>query len=138
MLGYGVMQSITHFNTLRHHICLNANLVDNQGIVHFFRSILDTGAPSTEFSDRFLKTIGFLKPEDIRRVTIASTQQTKKYGKLVLPKINCLGQVMENVPIKISSFEASWGIDALIGLDFFRRFRVTIDYKFGHLRTEPL
>ncbi len=40
--------------------------------------------------------------------------------------------------VYVSHFEKSWGIKALIGLDFFRYFRVTIDYKAGHLITEPL
>ena len=30
-------------------------------------------------------------------------------------------------------FEKSWGIDALIGLDFFRSFRVEINYSKGIL-----
>jgi hypothetical protein len=30
-----------------------------------------------------------------------------------------------------------WGVDALVGLDFFKQFRVTIDYKAGQIITEP-
>lgn len=36
-----------------------------------------------------------------------------------------------------TSFEKHWGVDALIGLDFFRKFRVTIDYQAGQIITEP-
>ena len=35
-----------------------------------------------------------------------------------------------------TSFEKDWGVDALIGLDFFRHFRVTVDYKAGQIITE--
>ena len=37
----------------------------------------------------------------------------------------------------VSHYEKHWGVDALIGLDFFRQFRVTIDYKVGQIITEP-
>ncbi len=59
--------------------------------------------------------------------------QTQKYGSLVLPHLSVCGQTMTQVEINISRFEKSWGIYALIGLDFFRRFSVTIDYERGVL-----
>src|SRR3990167_7391583 len=45
---------------------------------------------------------------------------------------------VNNLEVYVSHFEKSWGVDALIGLDFFKRFRVTVDYKAGHLITAPL
>ncbi|MFT4924383.1 MAG: hypothetical protein ACI8WB_000461 [Phenylobacterium sp.] len=39
--------------------------------------------------------------------------------------------------IKTTSFESSWGIDALIGLDFFRRYQLTINYPKGLLISQP-
>ena len=44
---------------------------------------------------------------------------------------------MDGFEVFVSHFEQSWGIDALIGLDFFRRFLVTIDYVNGVLVTSP-
>lgn len=63
--------------------------------------------------------------------------QTQKYGTIELPSITICGHRIRNYKIYVSRFEQSWGIDALIGLDFFRRFRVTIDYRHGALITAP-
>jgi hypothetical protein len=38
----------------------------------------------------------------------------------------------------VSRFDPAWGIGALIGLDFFRRFKVTIDYGKAVLVCEPV
>jgi hypothetical protein len=54
--------------------------------------------------------------------------ETQRYGKLVVPELRVCGQVLIDFETRVSRFEESWGIDALVGLDFFRRFPVTIDY----------
>lgn len=54
--------------------------------------------------------------------------QTQRYGKLILPELRVCGQTLTDFEIRVSRFEQSWGIDALVGLDFFRRFPVTINY----------
>lgn len=54
------MQHITVFNTSRHHLYINSTIIDGDGVAHAFRAVLDTGAPKSEFSDRFLKTIGMI------------------------------------------------------------------------------
>jgi len=131
------MQSTTTFDTKEHHIYVASYIVDWHGVTHAFRGILDTGAPVTEFSDEFLSAIGLLKSANRKSVEVSSLEQTKKYGKLTIPKIKNLGQEIENAVVRVAKFAEGWGIDALIGLDFFRRFQVTIDYSKGHIVTTP-
>jgi hypothetical protein len=127
---------ITSFDTRKHHIHLECFLTDAHGIIYSVAGILDTGAPQTEFSDQFLVYAGLLKSR--REETIIPTGlQTHKYGKLTVPSVKICGHEITAFEIIVSSFEASWGIDALIGLDFFRRFLITIDYSKGVLITEP-
>lgn len=135
--GLEAMQKYTLFDSSEHHIYVVCNLQDWYGAVHTFRAIIDTGAPTTEFSDEFLASIGLIKIDNAEKVGVHSLEQTKKYGKLTLSQINCLGQSMENITVRVSKFADGWGVDALIGLDFFRQFRVTIDYKAGQIITEP-
>lgn len=130
------MRHITVFNTSRHHIYLNSTIIDRNGVPQIFRAILDTGAPKSEFSDRFLKTVSLLHEDDIQNVNIPAGLQTGKYGSITIPRIECMGQTFTNFQVIISKFEEHWGVDALIGLDFFRRFRVTIDYKTSQIITE--
>lgn len=130
------MPNITVFEPREHHIRLIGSMKTLEGVPYEFRAILDTGAPWTEFSDQFLTAVG-MRRERITSVSIAPGQQTQKYDKLVISHVAICGHTIENMPVFVSHFEKHWGVDALIGLDFFRKFRVTIDYKAGQIITEP-
>jgi hypothetical protein len=62
--------------------------------------------------------------------------QTQKYSKHLLPHIQICGHSIVNLEIFVSHFEKSWGVDALVGLDFLRRFKVEIDYSKGIIISE--
>ena len=110
--------------------------MDVHGTIYSVDGILDTGAPQTEFSDQFLLYAGLLKSRRENPI-IPTGLQTQEYGRLILPSVKICGHEITEFEVIVSSFEASWGIDALIGLDFFRRFLITIDYSDGILITEP-
>jgi len=130
------MPNITLFNTQRPYIFLPFFIQKKDGKFEDLVALLDTGAPKTEFSDEALKHLGFLK-ERRDNIDLKQGLQTQKYGKIVLPSIKICSHEISNLDVYISHFEKSWGIDALIGLDFFRQFRVTIDYKKGSIISEP-
>lgn len=44
-----------------------------------------------------------------------------------------LGSWLSGIEVRVARFYESWGVDALIGLDFFRPFPVKIDYQRGVL-----
>lgn len=112
------MQTTTTFDTSEHHIYLAAKILDCNGVEHSFR--------------------GVLEPKSIKKVDIQPEQQTARYGRIVLPRIQCLGQTLENTRVKVVRFVEGWAVDALIGLDFFRRYEVKINYKSGTIVTEGL
>ena len=129
------MPSITTFNVNAQYIYLPIFIVTD-GHKHLeFDAILDTGAPMTEFSDKALQYAGFL--DKVKNgVILKESLQTQKYATVILPQTKICGHKIENLKVFVSHFEKSWGIDALIGLDFFRNYRVTIDYSRGILITE--
>lgn len=131
------MQNITTFETKERYIFLSIFLTAENGKRHELDAILDTGAPRTEFSDEALYFAGFA-PKPREDVTLQEGLQTQKYSDMVLPKIEICSQQISNLKVYVSRFEKSWGVDALVGLDFFRQFRVTVDYRLGQLITEPL
>ncbi len=92
--------------------------------------------PATEFSDEALQFAG-LFDEKKESIALKPGLQTQKYGKLQLHEIEICGHTIENLEVYVSHFDKIWGIKTLVGLDFFRRFKVTVDYKAGHLITEP-
>ncbi len=130
------MPNITVFDSNSHHIRLVGAMKTPSGVEYEFRAILDTGAPNTEFSDQFLSVVGLIKDNE-PKIFIESGLQTQKYGKLILPQVKICGHSIQEMQVYVSHYEKHWGVDALIGLDFFRLFRVTIDYKAGHIITEP-
>ena len=131
------MQNITTFEPDARYIVLPIFVWNDQGKQHKFKAILDTGAPRTEFSDEALHYAGFeiKQKEDVK---IIEGLQTSKYADIVIPKLEICSHLIRELDVYVSRFEKSWGIDALIGLDFFRRFRTTIDYEKGGIIAEPI
>jgi hypothetical protein len=74
-------------------------------------------------------------PDEIQ---IKPELETQKYAKILLPSITICGHTIDDFKVMVSRFDPAWGIAALIGLDFFRRFKVTIDYGEGVLVSEPI
>ena len=124
----------TSFDTNRHHIHIELRVKNYKGIEYSVDAILDTGAPFTEFSDHFLRFTGFIDSLH-DSVSVKSGLQSQKYDKISIPEINICGHLLNDIEIFVSHFEESWGIDALIGLDFFRKFIVEVDYSQGIIRT---
>ncbi len=130
------MPNTTIFDPTKRYIFLPVAVATPEGEWHEFDALLDTGAPATEFSDDALQHIGLLKIAD-QEVQLPSGQQTKKYGHIIIPNLEVCSHRICDLRVFVSHFEKSWGIKALIGLDFFRRFRTTIDYHAGRIITEP-
>lgn len=129
------MQNVTQFDTSKHHIHAQLQIKSKSGQVVFFSAVIDTGASVTELSDSSLKRAGYTV--DSSSVHIKHDQETQKYSKIRLSEASVLGQKLTDWVVYISKFDEGWGVDALIGLDFFKQFKVTIDYKQGIITTEP-
>jgi len=130
------MPNITTFNTDAPYIYLSISVIFGNAAHHEFDAIFDTGAPLTEFSDTALHYAGFLSTT--KPVIVKNGLQTQKYEKIILPQIQICGHSIENLEVFVSHFEKSWGIDALIGLDFLRRFKVEIDYSKGIITSDAI
>ena len=129
------MPNFTRFDVQQRYIILPICVVDTSGDRQNILALLDTGAPATEFSDEVLVQLGFLTQTQ-HATSLAFGLQTKKYGRIILPHIEICSHTMSNLEVYVSHFDTSWDVRALIGLDFFRRFKVTVDYRAGHLITE--
>jgi len=129
------MHNYTIFDPDQKYIILPIFVSDKNGEEHLLKAILDTGAPTTEFSDEALEFLGFLDRTK-HDVELKRGLQTQKYGRITISHMDICSHHIDNLEVFVSHFEKSWGIDALIGLDFFRKFRTTIDYKKGAVITE--
>ncbi len=131
------MRTVTPFDTSQHHIHTEFYVTDQSGRRLRFDGVIDTGAPWTEFSDEFLARAGLVKLSD-DEIPITPGLETQKYARILLPSLTICGHTLDDFKVMVSRFDPAWGIAALVGLDFFRRFRVTIDYGKGALVCEPL
>lgn len=131
------MSNITVFDPREHHIRLVGSMKTAEGVDLEFRAILDTGAPNTELSDQFLVAAGLMEDAD-GKVDIKRGLETQKYDKMILSEVKICGHIINDMKVYVSHFDKHWGVDALIGLDFFRRYRVTVDYGAAHIITESL
>jgi hypothetical protein len=113
-----MQENITFYDTSKHHIHIDMIVTNPKGIIYNVAGILDTGAPRTEFSDQFLVHSGFLETKN-EKVSLKPGLQTQKYGKITLPSITICHHQIDFFEVFVSHFESSWGIDALVGLDFF-------------------
>ncbi len=100
------MPIITTFDTSASYIFLPIFVITERKR-HEFDAILDTGAPMTEFSDQSLEYSGFLTTT--KNVTLKEGLQTKKYGRIILPRTQIRGHEIE---VFVSHFEKSWGMDS--------------------------
>jgi predicted aspartyl protease len=131
------MRTVTPFDTSQHHIHTEFSVADRSGWRLRFDGVIDTGAPWTEFSDEFLARAGLVELVD-DEIRIKPGLETQKYAKILLPSLTICGHTLDDFKVMVSRFDAAWGVAALIGLDFFRRFKVTIDYGKGVLVCEQL
>ncbi len=125
----------TFFDAQRNHIHLEITVKNSHGMEYSLDAILDTGAPVTEISDQFLAFTGFI-PFPNEKISIKSGLQSQKYSRITIPEISVCGNIINDFNVYVSYFDESWGIDALIGLDFFRKHIVEIDYSKGVIKTE--
>lgn len=133
-----MQHTTTPFDAERHHIYTQIVVTHpREKTKHSFLGIIDTGAPFTEFVDSVLIQSGFIETSD-ENVKIKEGLQSQKYGRITFPEIEICGKTIKNFNAYISKLEASWGVDVLIGLDFFRNFDVTISYKRGLIVVEYL
>jgi predicted aspartyl protease len=94
---------------------------------------LDTGATGTMINAGMLVALGYdpaLAPE---RIQVTTGSGVEFVPRLVLDKIVALGQERFHFPVLAHTLPPSAGIDGLLGLDFIRGYRLTVDFRTGML-----
>ena len=97
------------------------------------RLALDTGATGTVVSVGMLVAIGYDPALAVDRVQV-TTGSGIEFAPLVnLGKVIALGRERSGFPVLGHTLPPSTGVDGLLGLDFFRGQRLTIDLRDGQL-----
>jgi predicted aspartyl protease len=94
---------------------------------------LDTGATSTLVNVAVLVAVGYDPRLATDRVQVTTGSRVEFAPRVELQRLTTLGQERFNFPVLAHTLPPSTGVDGLLGLDFFRGLRLTIDFQLGQL-----
>lgn len=123
------------FNPQHGLVIIHAELEGPSGSA-ILRLALDTGATSTAINVGMLVSIGYdpsLVPD---RIQVTTGSGVEYVPRITLSKITALGQERVNFPVLCHTLPPSAGIDGLLGLDFLRGQKLTIDFLQGQIKLE--
>lgn len=100
------------------------------------RLALDTGSTRTVIDPARLDSIGILPDKDSSILKITTAGGIGQAALVVAPKLQAIG--VERIDFAVASYRlpANAAFDGLLGLDFLRHSKVTIDFVAGTLDVE--
>ena len=100
------------------------------------RLALDTGAITSLISAEVLATIGIEAGGSAQRVKLITASTTESASLANVPRIDALGRTAAPFTVICHTLPAEASIDGLLGLDFLRGRRVSIDFRAGVVAVE--
>ena len=100
---------------------------------HEFRFAVDTGATRTSITSTALSTIGYTHPTTGPVYRVHTGNGTTTTRLVPVAEIRALGQVRSNHPVLWLSLPPAVTIDGLLGLDYFRGQRLSLDFARGRI-----
>lgn len=94
---------------------------------------LDTGATSTLVSQSRLMQLGYDPAVAPSRVQISTASGIEFVPSLSVARISALGRVRVDFSVLSHSLPATAGVDGLLGLDYFREQKLTVDFRAGRI-----
>ena len=120
----------TYFNPAENHIAVLARLFGPKGD-STARLVLDTGASRTLVNRDIVERLGYSLSADLPTARVATGSRIENMPMLVVSRIAALGRDLTNLEVLCHNLPAGTTIDGLLGLDFFRNQRLTIDFREG-------
>ena len=97
---------------------------------------LDTGATSTLISHAILRFLGYDPALSAERVNVTTGSGIEFAPRLSISKLEALDLKRENLPVIVHTLPPSASVDGLLGLDFFRGHRLTLEFLAGEITLE--
>lgn len=120
------------FNARRGLVIVRAELEGPSGNV-ILRLALDTGATGTMINVGMLVSIGYDPSLVANRIQVTTGSGVEYVPRIALSKITALGQERMDFPVLCHTLPPSASIDGLLGLDFLRGQRLTVDFLQGQI-----
>jgi hypothetical protein len=100
------------------------------------RFAIDTGATESILEREFVPSLGYELTTRRRKTLLTATSSKSSIIEIVAQRIEALGEVRINFPILCAAFQKGIEADGILGLDFFRGRRLTLDFRSGWIRFE--
>ncbi len=97
---------------------------------------LDTGATTTVISEQALQYVGCETDTTEKPVEITTASGKESVFEIRIDKLCALGKVVTDLAILCHTLPPGAGFDGVLGLDFLRGRRLTIDFRAGLLSLE--
>jgi len=122
----------TMFNPHEGLIIVQARLWGPTGDTHA-RLALDTGATRTIVNAAILVSIGYDPVVVPGRVPMTTGSGVEFVPRLAVDRIEALGKVRTNFPLICHTLPPTAPVDGVLGLDFLRSQRLTINFRKGRI-----
>ena len=97
---------------------------------------LDTGATTTLINVAMLVAIGYDPGLSSDRVQVTTGSGVEFAPRVELQRLTALGLERYGLQVLAHTLPPSSGVDGLLGLDFFRGLRLSVDFRAGQLRLD--
>lgn len=95
------------------------------------RLALDTGATKSMLNWDLAVLLGYDPAAAPGRIQITTASGVEFVPKIVVRRIDALGVTVTDFPVLCHTLPPSTTVDGLLGLDYFRRHRLLLDFRAG-------
>ena len=104
--------------------------------VYDVKLALDTGATGTLIKWSAAVYIGYDPAISLERTKLTTGSSVEYAPRIIISEIEAIEQRRKNFPILCHTLPPSARVDGVLGLDFFRGYKLTIDLKIGTIDIE--
>jgi predicted aspartyl protease len=94
---------------------------------------LDTGATTTVINVAMLVAIGYDPALSANRIQVTTGSGVEFAPQVELMRLTALGQERYGLQVLAHTLPPTSGVDGLLGLDFLRGLRLSVDFRAGQL-----
>lgn len=120
------------FNAKRGLVVVSVQVFSPSGDT-FARLAVDTGAVTTVISPQILTLVGYDLSAAPGQVRLVSASDIITVPRLLADKVVALGQERLYLPIIAHALPPATGVDGVLGLDFYRVRRLTVNFRQGRV-----
>ena len=98
--------------------------------------VFDPGCAITLINTSQMDVLGYSAREDmIKKSTLTGAAGESRGYIIKIPTFTCMNQTLANFEIACLDLDSSLGVSGLLGMNFFKHFRMDIDFSNGIIHT---